>query len=214
MRPFYLDAVPPVPVASLHPLSSKTWLASQKAWSQGIQRAGDTTALLSAAFDGMLDTAVLAASNGNRHHNRAFKDGSNGKNRCDDGDDNDNDNDNENDDDDDVHNAVTCGGFISTDAIEEVDYEEEADVLLPASVSLTFNTLVDDLHCASVTEDALNDDDDAVSIDIHTGLAASDIACPDDNDDDDDMESIDGDTEEESIDDDDDDDDDDEDDVA
>jgi len=189
LRPLYLADVPPVPLQAVHALTAKEWRACEGKWTACFS---NTCAVLSAAFDNMWDCTV--------HVNAGLSSGGDASG---------------------LQTGVTvtergdvvlldldAGAFVSTDAIEEVDYD--ADAVALNTTLLLSRPCSDEGHVATATDDMLNDDDDT-KIDVHTGLAASGVAC-DDNDDD--MESIDGDTdadddEEEEDDDEDDDDDDD-----
>ena len=172
LRPLYLGCTPPVKVAAVCDLRRTEWLSppTLQAWATAAE---NTTAILAAAFDGMWDCTVQAvtAASGDR----CTGDGTGDKD--------------DNDDD--------TVAFLSTDAIEEVDYDEHAFVSVPLfsnAPEVMFQS--DDVGVVSVIDDVPNDDDDDISIDTNTGLVASSTACMDDNDDD--MESIDGDTDAES----------------
>jgi len=179
LRPLYLADVPPVPIRTLEGLTAREWLACEAKWASAF---GNTCAVLSAAFDNMWDCTIHAVGNGGNRGGVGEGCAGSGVNvgsssgLC-------------------VSSGVVSdpdldsGAFVSTDTIEEVDYDVD-EVAINTSLLLS-RPSSDDVHPATIMDDLLNDDDES-RIDIHTGLVASGVACADDNDDD--MESIDGDT--------------------
>lgn len=234
LRPLYLADVPPAPLHATHVLTAKEWVACEAKWTAAL---GNTCDVLSAAFDNMWDCTVHDVGGGSRpaaddvdglgeggagigsggagsglslglaaRGVRSSKVGVDADSTGIDGVGG-------------VCGAVLAGlatdtnAFVSTDAIDEVDYdvdEEALNTTLLLSRLGAHGASADEFNAATATDDLLNDDDDT-RIDIHTGLVASSVACIDDNDDD--MESIDGNTDadddEEEEDDDEDEDDDD-----